>query len=79
MPLAPTINEIAGSRHPYLRFLLYDLVGQFFWVLLYGGLGYLFPSQWERVGHALYIFSGLSFGLFFLVQSACPGGTPHEP
>jgi len=39
-------------------------------VLLYGGLGYLFASQWERVGHTLSIFSGLSFGLFFLVQDA---------
>jgi membrane protein DedA with SNARE-associated domain len=70
MPLAPAINVIAGGRYPYLRFLFYDLVGQFFWVLLYGGLGYLFASQWERVSHALNTFIGLSFGLFFLALGA---------
>lgn len=67
MPLAPAINVMAGTRYPFWRFLLLDLVGQFFWVLLYGGLGYLFAAQWELVSQALGAFSGLSMLLFFLV------------
>lgn len=70
MPLAPAVNIIAGSRYPFGRFLLLDVVGQFFWVLLYGGLGYLFASQWELVSQALSAFSGVSITLFFLVAGA---------
>jgi membrane-associated protein len=66
MPLAPAVNVIAGSRYPFVQFLFFDLVGQFFWVLLYGGLGYLFAAQWEWVSHALSAFSGLSVVAFFL-------------
>ena len=65
-PLAPAINVIAGASYPYLRFLLYDIAGQFLWVLLYGGLGYLFASQWQLVSQAISAFSGLSLVLFFL-------------
>ena len=35
--------------------------------VLYGGLGYFFVTQWERVIHAISAFSGLSVGLFLLV------------
>ena len=65
-PLAPAVNVIAGSRYPFAQFFLFDLVGQFFWVLLYGGLGYLFAGQWEWVSQALSAFSGLSVVMFFL-------------
>lgn len=78
-PLAPAVNLIAGSRYPFVRFLLLDVVGQFFWVLLYGGLGYLFAAQWEWVSQGLSLFSGLSvalcilaFGVYFLVQRRKP-------
>lgn len=66
MPLAPAINLIAGSQYPYGRFLLFDLVGQLVWVLLYGGLGYFFASQWKTVNQAVGGFSWLSFGLLIL-------------
>jgi membrane protein DedA with SNARE-associated domain len=66
MPLAPAVNVIAGSRYPYAQFLFFDLVGQFFWVLLYGGMGYLFAAQWERISQTLSAFSGLSVAVFFL-------------
>ncbi len=59
-PLAPAINMMAGSRYPFLRFLALDLFGQFIWVILYGGLGYLFASQWKWIGQALGKFSTLS-------------------
>jgi membrane protein DedA with SNARE-associated domain len=78
-PLAPAVNVIAGSRYPFLRFLLLDVIGQFFWVLLYGGLGYLFAAQWEWVSQTLSAFSGLSmavfvlaFGAYFLAQRRKP-------
>lgn len=69
-PLAPAVNVIAGGRYPFAQFLLFDVVGQFFWVLLYGGLGYLFATQWEGVSQGLSTFSGLSVALFFLVLGA---------
>jgi membrane-associated protein len=62
-PLAPAINVIAGSRYPYARFLFFDLLGQFLWVLLYGGLGYLFAAQWEWISQAISGFSGVSVAL----------------
>ncbi len=65
-PLAPAVNVIAGSRYPFLQFLFFDLFGQLVWVLLYGGLGYLFAAQWEWLSQAAGVFSGLSMALFFL-------------
>ena len=62
----PAINVMAGSRYPYKRFLFFDLTGQFFWALLYGGLGYLFASQWEQVSQALGMFTLLSVGVTIL-------------
>jgi len=64
MPLAPAINVIAGARYPFARFLVFDLVGQLLWVLLYGGLGYLFAAQWQWFSQAAGVFSGLSMALF---------------
>lgn len=66
MPLAPAVNVMAGSRYPFARFLIYDLVGQGLWVLLYGGLGYLFAAQWEWVSQAASVFSAVSLALFLL-------------
>jgi membrane-associated protein len=69
-PLAPAINVIAGASYPYLRFLFFDIAGQFLWVLLYGGLGYLFATHWQLVSQAISAFSGLSLALFFLTLGA---------
>jgi membrane-associated protein len=65
-PLAPAINVIAGSRYPYRRFLIFDLSGELLWVLLYGGLGYLFAGQWQLVSQTVGDFSGVSFALVIL-------------
>lgn len=62
-PLAPAINLIAGSRYPYARFLIYDLLGQLAWVILYGGLGYIFVGEWLRVSRAVSGFTGVSLAL----------------
>jgi membrane protein DedA with SNARE-associated domain len=68
--LAPAINIIAGGRYSYRRFLLLDLAGQFLWVMLYGGLGYLFALQWEWVSQLVSIFSWTSIVLLILVASS---------
>jgi len=67
MPLAPAVNVIAGSRYPLIRFLAFDVLGQLIWVLIYGGLGYLFASQWEGVSRVASTFSALSFALVILL------------
>ena len=66
-PLAPAVNLIAGSRYPYVRFLVFDLVGELLWVLLYGGMGYLFAAQWEQASQTMSLLSGLSMALVILV------------
>ncbi len=73
--LAPVVNVVAGSRYPYERFLIFDVIGELLWVLLYGGLGYLFESQWELISQFVSDFTGLSlglvvlgFGIYFLVR-----------
>ncbi|HWQ45579.1 MAG TPA: DedA family protein [Longilinea sp.] len=74
-PLAPAVNVIAANRYPFWKFLLIDVVGQFCWVLLYGGLGYLFAAQWEWVSTVLGAFSWISvvivvlaYGIYFWMQ-----------
>lgn len=66
--IAVPVNLIAGtSGFGYRRFLLYDLIGEAIWIFGYGGLGYLFGSQWEVVSDLLSNVSGLALGLVILV------------
>ncbi len=66
-PLAIPTNLIAGSSaFPFHRFLFYVAVGEATWILLYGGLGYTFGSQWELISQFLTDFSGLLVGLLIL-------------
>jgi membrane-associated protein len=70
--LAVPINLIAGSsNYRYRAFLLFDLVGEGIWLGLYGGLGYIFGSQWESIKDSLSDFGGLLAGVVLL----CLGGT----
>lgn len=66
-PIAVPTNWIAGSSgyHP-LRFLAYAAAGELTWLVAYGGLGYLFGSQWEVVSTFVSDFSGLLVGLVLL-------------
>jgi|WetSurMetagenome_2_1015567.scaffolds.fasta_scaffold248834_1 membrane-associated protein len=64
--LAPVVNLLAGDRFSYRRFLAFDLTGELLWVLLYGGLGYLFGSEWELVSQFVSNFTGLSLGVVVL-------------
>jgi len=65
--IAVPVNLIAGtSGFGLRRFFLYDLIGEFVWIFGYGGLGYLFGSQWELISDILSNISGLSLGLVIL-------------
>ena len=47
-------NLIAGSSgYSLRRFIVWDIVGRTIWLLLYGGLGYAFGSQWEMVSNVV--------------------------
>lgn len=72
--IAVPVNLIAGtSGFPFRRFIIYDLAGESVWIFGYGGLGYLFGTQWERVSDVLSNISGLSLGLVLLVIGAWLG------
>ena len=62
----PTNLIAGGSGYRYSRFLLYDIAGETTWILLYGGLGYLFGSQWELISEAMGDFGGFVLGLAIL-------------
>jgi membrane protein DedA with SNARE-associated domain len=65
--IAVPVNLIAGTgSFPFRRFLFYDLSGEAIWIFGYGGLGYLFGTQWEAVGAFLSNMSGLLLGLLIL-------------
>jgi membrane-associated protein len=66
--LAIPTNLIAGgSGIQFRRFMTYDSLGELTWIILYGGLGYLFGSQWELVSTFITNFGGLIFGLVVLI------------
>jgi membrane-associated protein len=65
--LAVPTNLIAGgSGIQFRRFMIYDSLGEFTWIVLYGGLGYLFGSQWELVSEFISNFGGFILGLVIL-------------
>jgi len=65
--LAVPTNLIAGgSGIKFRRFMAYDLLGEFTWIILYGGLGYLFGSEWELVSDFISNFGGLILGVVIL-------------
>ncbi|MEW5958537.1 MAG: VTT domain-containing protein [Chloroflexota bacterium] len=67
-PLAIPTNLIAGGGdYAFWRFLTYDMAGEFTWIVLFGGLGYVFGNQWELISQFISDFSGLLLGLALLV------------
>jgi membrane protein DedA with SNARE-associated domain len=65
--LALPTNLIAGgSGIEFRRFMAYDSLGELTWIILYGGLGYLFGSQWELVSDFISNFGGLILGIVIL-------------
>ncbi|TBX27723.1 DedA family protein [Nioella sediminis] len=63
-PLGPWVNFIAGTTGlGWLRFTLWDVLGETIWVTIYVGLGYGFASQIEAVSDILGNAVGLLAGL----------------
>lgn len=66
-PLAWPTNLIAGSgQYPFARFLALDTAGELVWVVIYGGLGYLFADRWEALSDVVGNLSGVLVGLLVL-------------
>lgn len=66
--LAIPTNLIAGgSGYRFRKFMTYDIAGETTWIILYGGLGYWFGSEWELVSDFISNFGGLLLGLVILV------------
>jgi membrane-associated protein len=62
----PTNLIAGGSGFKFSRFLFYDISGEILWIILYGGLGYIFGSQWELVYDFMSNFGGLILGLVII-------------
>ncbi len=66
-PMALPTNLVAGSsRYSFWKFLLFDITGELTWIMLYGGLGYIFGSQWELISEFISNFTGLIVGIVIL-------------
>ena len=66
-PIAIPTNLAAGSAgYPFLKFMAYDVTGELTWLLLFGGLGYTFSSQWEALSQFISDFSGVLVGAAIL-------------
>jgi membrane protein DedA with SNARE-associated domain len=66
----PTNMIAGGSGYGLRRFLAWDIAGRVTWLLLYGGLGYLFSSQWQAVTALLSTYGlwvGVAAGVGFLL------------
>jgi membrane protein DedA with SNARE-associated domain len=88
-PLALPVTLIAGgSGYPFAKFLLAALSGELTWIILYGGLGYAFGSQWELISEFISQFSGfilgavvMAAGLYLLIRlrKPAPKSEPIKP
>ena len=77
--LALPTNLIAGgSGIRFRRFMVYDSFGELTWIILYGGLGYLFGSEWELVSDFISSFGGLILGIVILGVGAWLGLTKRR-
>ena len=65
--IAVPVNLLAGTgSFPFWRFLIYDVLGEAIWIFGYGGLGYIFGTQWELVSDFISNFGGFALGLVIL-------------
>ncbi len=65
--LALPVTLIAGSSgYGFKKFFTFAMLGELTWVLVYGGLGYAFGSQWELISDFISNFSGFVLGALAL-------------
>jgi membrane protein DedA with SNARE-associated domain len=58
-PLAVPTSLIAGSSgYAFRRFLTHAVVGDFTWIALYCGLGYIFGSRWQVISQLVSPYLG---------------------
>ncbi|HSS22314.1 MAG TPA: DedA family protein [Pyrinomonadaceae bacterium] len=62
--LGPWVNLASGiAAFPWRRFLLWDIVGEVLWVILYVGIGYIFSNRVQAVrdilGNLTWVILGL--------------------
>jgi membrane protein DedA with SNARE-associated domain len=70
-PIALPINLLAGSSHlPTSRFVWFSASGELLWLVLYGGLGYLFGTQWEALSDLVSNLSGVVVGVVLVLGGA---------
>ncbi len=63
-PLGPVINIICGAtNYPWPRFLLYDVLGEALWVVLYVLLGQFFSDRVQAMSDLLGDFTWMILGL----------------
>lgn len=62
----PTTLIAGSSGYRFSRFMLFDMLGELTWIGLYGGLGYIFGSQWELVSEFISNLSGFLVGALVL-------------
>jgi len=72
--IAVPVNLLAGtSKFPFRQFFFYDLLGEAIWIFGYGGLGYLFGTQWVVISDLLENISGFLLGLVILAAGVYLG------
>ncbi len=62
--LALPVSLVAGSSdYPFPKFVLFVAAGELTWIMLYGGLGYMFGSQWELISEFISQFAVVILGV----------------
>ena len=66
--LGPWVNVASGiAAYPWRRFLLWDLLGEVLWVLLYVSIGYAFSNRVQAIAEILGNLTWVVIGLIVTV------------
>jgi membrane protein DedA with SNARE-associated domain len=66
--LGPWVNVTSGiAAYPWRRFLLWDVLGEVLWVILYVGVGYAFSNRVQAVAEILGNLAWVVVGLIVTV------------
>jgi membrane-associated protein len=69
--LGPWLNVTSGiARYPWRRFILWDVLGQALWVVLYVMLGYIFS---DRVQYIVELLGNLAWAILAFIVAAVLG------
>jgi membrane protein DedA with SNARE-associated domain len=71
----PTNFVAGGSHYPFRSFLTFVVTGRLAWLLLYGGIGYFFGSQWPAISRLIgeysiwiAVIAAMGFGIWFILR-----------